>query len=102
MACSMSDLVLTPEIAWALATGGPWPDPADLQGDARFMAMALREGLNGVGLASPNPPVGCVLVRAGRVIGTGVHTRAGDPTGKSWLCGMPRPGERIQKVPMPS
>lgn len=82
MACSMSDLVLTPEIAWALATGGPWPDPADLQGDARFMAMALREGLNGVGLASPNPPVGCVLVRAGRVIGTGVHTRAGDPHGE--------------------
>lgn len=65
--------------AWALATGGPWPDPAVLSGDDRFMALALQEGLKGVGLASPNPPVGCVLVKAGRVVGAGVHTRAGDP-----------------------
>jgi len=78
----MSDLELTPEVAWALATGGPWPDPADLDGDARFMALALRVGLKGVGLASPNPPVGCVLVKAGLVIGSGVHTRAGDPHGE--------------------
>ena len=46
------------------------------------MALALREGTLGVGLASPNPPVGCVLVRDGRVIGRGVHTRAGDPHGE--------------------
>jgi diaminohydroxyphosphoribosylaminopyrimidine deaminase/5-amino-6-(5-phosphoribosylamino)uracil reductase len=46
------------------------------------MALALREGMLGVGLASPNPPVGCVLVRDGRVIGRGVHTRAGDPHGE--------------------
>jgi len=70
---------LTPSLAWALATGGPWPDPETLPGDARFMALALREGLKGVGLASPNPPVGCVLVQDGRVVGAGVHTRAGDP-----------------------
>ncbi len=82
MAYSMSDLVLTPEVAWALATGGPWPVPMDQAGDARFMALALQEGLKGVGLASPNPPVGCVLVKAGRIIGFGVHTRAGDPHGE--------------------
>ncbi|HJV22506.1 MAG TPA: bifunctional diaminohydroxyphosphoribosylaminopyrimidine deaminase/5-amino-6-(5-phosphoribosylamino)uracil reductase RibD [Holophagaceae bacterium] len=70
---------LTPALAWELATGGPWPEPERLEGDDRFMAEALREGLKGVGLASPNPPVGCVLVRDGRVIGRGVHTRAGDP-----------------------
>ncbi|HEX9080872.1 MAG TPA: bifunctional diaminohydroxyphosphoribosylaminopyrimidine deaminase/5-amino-6-(5-phosphoribosylamino)uracil reductase RibD [Holophagaceae bacterium] len=70
---------LTRDLAWALATGGPWPDPEALQGDARFMALALLEGLKGVGLASPNPPVGCAIVREGRVIGAGVHTRAGDP-----------------------
>jgi diaminohydroxyphosphoribosylaminopyrimidine deaminase/5-amino-6-(5-phosphoribosylamino)uracil reductase len=46
------------------------------------MAMALREGMLGVGLSSPNPPVGCVLVRDGRVLGRGVHTRAGDPHGE--------------------
>lgn len=73
---------LTPDLAWALATGGPWPDSATLVGDARFMALALAEGLKGVGLSSPNPPVGCVLVKANRVIGAGVHTRAGDPHGE--------------------
>ncbi|HJW73644.1 MAG TPA: bifunctional diaminohydroxyphosphoribosylaminopyrimidine deaminase/5-amino-6-(5-phosphoribosylamino)uracil reductase RibD [Geothrix sp.] len=78
----MSEQVLTPSLAWALATGGPWPDPAQLQDDAHFMALALVEALKGVGLASPNPPVGCVLVKDGRVIGTGVHTRAGDPHGE--------------------
>jgi len=78
----MPDLPLTPEAAWALATGGPWPDPQALIGDERFMAQALQEGLKGVGLASPNPPVGCVLVKDGRVLGRGVHTRAGDPHGE--------------------
>ncbi|HXC16794.1 MAG TPA: bifunctional diaminohydroxyphosphoribosylaminopyrimidine deaminase/5-amino-6-(5-phosphoribosylamino)uracil reductase RibD [Holophagaceae bacterium] len=73
---------LTAALAWELATGGPWPDPASLSGDERFMAMALREGLQGVGLSSPNPPVGCVLVRDGRVLGQGAHTRAGDPHGE--------------------
>jgi diaminohydroxyphosphoribosylaminopyrimidine deaminase / 5-amino-6-(5-phosphoribosylamino)uracil reductase len=78
----MPELALTPEVAWALATGGPWPDPALLLGDERFMALAIQEGLGGIGLASPNPPVGCVLVREGRVLGAGVHTRAGDPHGE--------------------
>ncbi len=73
---------LTPGLAWELATGGPWPDPEALQGDDRFMALALRQGLQGVGLSSPNPPVGCVLVRDGRVVGQGAHTRAGDPHGE--------------------
>lgn len=78
----MPKLELTQELAWALATGGPWPAPESLTGDARFMALALREALQGVGLASPNPPVGCVLVRDGRVVGAGAHTRAGDPHGE--------------------
>jgi len=78
----MSDLELNPEVAWALATGGLWPAPGELTGDAHFMALALQEGLKGVGLASPNPPVGCILVKKGRVIGSGVHTRAGDPHGE--------------------
>lgn len=46
------------------------------------MAEALREAQGGVGLSSPNPSVGCVLVRDGRIIGRGVHTRAGDPHGE--------------------
>ena len=78
----MSEVPLTPASAWALATGGPFPDPDSLAGDAHFMALALQEARKGVGLSSPNPPVGCVLVKAGRVLGSGVHTRAGDPHGE--------------------
>jgi len=74
--------LLTPDLAWELACGGPFPDPVHLTGDESFMALALREAMLGVGLASPNPPVGCVLVREGRVLGRGVHTRAGDPHGE--------------------
>lgn len=73
---------LTPQRSWELATGGPWPDPETLTGPEHFMALALREGVKGVGLSSPNPPVGCVLVNKDRVIGRGVHTRAGDPHGE--------------------
>ena len=73
---------LTGALAWELATGGPWPDPGSLQGDEKHLALALREGTKGVGLSSPNPPVGCVLAKDGRILGTGVHTRAGDPHGE--------------------
>jgi len=72
-------LPLSTALAWELACGGPYPDPSTLEGDAHFMALALRAGMGGVGLSSPNPPVGCVLVQDGLVVGQGVHTRAGDP-----------------------
>lgn len=65
------------EQAWEIATRGPWPNPNDLQGDDRFMALALQEALKGVGHTSPNPPVGCVLVKGGTLIGRGTHLRAG-------------------------
>jgi diaminohydroxyphosphoribosylaminopyrimidine deaminase/5-amino-6-(5-phosphoribosylamino)uracil reductase len=70
---------LTRELAWGIATGGPWPAPESLTGDERAMAEALQEGLNGIGISSPNPSVGCVLVRDGRIIGRGAHKRAGGP-----------------------
>ena len=73
---------LDADLAWDLACGGPFPDPVQLSGDEHFMALALREAQMGVGLSSPNPPVGCLLVKAGQVIGRGVHTRAGDPHGE--------------------
>ncbi len=46
------------------------------------MALALKEAQKGVGLSSPNPPVGCVLVKGGHVIALGAHSRAGDPHGE--------------------
>src|SRR5579859_26429 len=39
--------------------------------DARFMRLALREAALALGRTSPNPAVGCVIVRAGKVVGRG-------------------------------
>ncbi len=45
--------------------------------DQRFMARALELARLGIGQTLPNPRVGAVLVRGGRVIGKGYHHRAG-------------------------
>src|SRR6266545_6462091 len=47
--------------------------------DARFMRLALRLARRGYGQTSPNPMVGAVLVKRGKVIGQGWHHRAGQP-----------------------
>ncbi len=41
------------------------------------MARALELAARGLGRTFPNPPVGAVLVRGGRVVGEGYHARAG-------------------------
>ncbi len=41
--------------------------------DLQFMKRALELARQGVGLASPNPTVGCVVVNNGAVIGEGFH-----------------------------
>ncbi|EYB69543.1 riboflavin biosynthesis protein RibD [Deinococcus phoenicis] len=43
------------------------------------MALALEEAARGLGRTAPNPPVGCVLVRGGAVVGRGFHPAAGEP-----------------------
>jgi len=45
----------------------------------RFMRLALREARRGLGRTSPNPAVGAVLVKGGRVVGRGHHAQAGAP-----------------------
>ncbi|MEY2598555.1 MAG: Riboflavin biosynthesis protein RibD [Verrucomicrobiota bacterium] len=58
----------------------------------RFMRTALREARRGVGLTSPNPAVGAVLVQAGRVVGRGWHRRAGWPHAEiEALASLPHP-----------
>lgn len=43
------------------------------------MGEALAEGRKGIGLTSPNPAVGAVLVRGGKIIAHGHHRAAGQP-----------------------
>ena len=43
------------------------------------MAEALRLAERGRGKTAPNPMVGCVIVRRGKIIGRGFHRRAGGP-----------------------
>jgi diaminohydroxyphosphoribosylaminopyrimidine deaminase/5-amino-6-(5-phosphoribosylamino)uracil reductase len=47
--------------------------------DAIYMARALELAERGRNTTDPNPRVGCVLVRDGRVVGEGWHVRAGEP-----------------------
>ncbi len=47
--------------------------------DVTMMRRALRLAERGKGATSPNPPVGAVVARNGRVLGEGYHHRAGEP-----------------------
>ena len=43
-----------------------------------YMKMAIEEANKGIGQVSPNPLVGAVIVKNGRVIGKGAHLRYGE------------------------
>lgn len=47
--------------------------------DEKFMGEALALAGRMLGLTSPNPAVGCVIVRGGRVVGRGVTAAGGRP-----------------------
>ena len=47
--------------------------------DHAFMARAIALTARGRDTATPNPNVGCVIVKGGRIIGQGWHERAGEP-----------------------
>ena len=47
--------------------------------DERLMRLALRQAERGVGRTSPNPAVGAVIARGGRVLARGYHHAAGQP-----------------------
>lgn len=50
-----------------------------IETDKRFMALALSLGRRGQGACWPNPAVGCVIVRDGRIIGRGWTQPGGRP-----------------------
>lgn len=46
--------------------------------DEQWMQRALEQARHGLGLTSPNPPVGAVIVRNNQVLGEGFHEKAGE------------------------
>jgi diaminohydroxyphosphoribosylaminopyrimidine deaminase/5-amino-6-(5-phosphoribosylamino)uracil reductase len=49
------------------------------EADYNFMSLALRLAEQGLNTTSPNPRVGCVLVKDGKIIGQGAHLKTGEP-----------------------
>lgn len=47
--------------------------------DRQWMALAFEEARKGIGRTAPNPPVGAVVVRDGKLLGKGWHHAAGKP-----------------------
>ncbi|MCR4281215.1 MAG: bifunctional diaminohydroxyphosphoribosylaminopyrimidine deaminase/5-amino-6-(5-phosphoribosylamino)uracil reductase RibD [Candidatus Kaiserbacteria bacterium] len=47
--------------------------------DTAYLKLALRLAKNGLGKTFPNPMVGAVVVRRGRIVGRGYHRKAGLP-----------------------
>jgi len=47
--------------------------------DEKFMRDALRQARKGLGKTSPNPAVGAVVVKDGRIVSAGYHRKAGLP-----------------------
>jgi len=45
--------------------------------DESYIKLALEIAKKGTGNVSPNPLVGCIIVKGGRIIGTGFHERYG-------------------------
>jgi diaminohydroxyphosphoribosylaminopyrimidine deaminase/5-amino-6-(5-phosphoribosylamino)uracil reductase len=46
--------------------------------DHTYMSRALELAAKGKGTVDPNPMVGCVIVKDGRIIGEGYHTKFGE------------------------
>jgi diaminohydroxyphosphoribosylaminopyrimidine deaminase/5-amino-6-(5-phosphoribosylamino)uracil reductase len=53
-----------------------------MRANSDYMRLALRLARRGYGTTSPNPMVGAVLVKGGKIIGRGWHRRAGNPHGE--------------------
>ncbi|KAF8062015.1 hypothetical protein HT031_004275 [Scenedesmus sp. PABB004] len=64
--------------AHAPAPAAP-PPAAVTEADRAFMRQALALAARALGQTHPNPAVGCVIVRDGRVVGEGFHPKAGMP-----------------------
>lgn len=62
--------------------------------DERYVRLALRLAVKGAGSASPNPMVGAVVVRSGKVVATGYHQRPGSDHAE--IVALKRAGEKAR------
>jgi diaminohydroxyphosphoribosylaminopyrimidine deaminase/5-amino-6-(5-phosphoribosylamino)uracil reductase len=67
---------------------------SEVQRDDRFMAQALRLAGAMAGRTTPNPAVGCVIVRQGRIVGRGATADGGRPHAETIALG--RAGDRAR------
>ena len=52
---------------------------SDIAGSKEFyMRRALELAKQGMGYTSPNPMVGCVIVKDGKIVAEGYHERCGE------------------------
>src|SRR5258705_4652629 len=56
---------------------------ASRESDERFIREALALAETQLGLTTPNPSVGCVIVRGDKVVATGVTAPGGRPHGET-------------------
>jgi len=54
---------------------------------AHFMREAIKEGRKALKKCKPNPPVGCVLVKDGRIISRGYTNEPGQPHAEAMALG---------------
>lgn len=47
--------------------------------DGFYMRRCVELARKAIGCTSPNPMVGCVIVKDGKVVGEGFHPKAGQP-----------------------
>ena len=63
--------------------------------DRKFMQRALDLAAKGQYTTTPNPSVGCVLVKNGEIVGEGFHFKAGQPHAER--VALAQAGEKCQR-----
>src|SRR5689334_18433333 len=59
-----------------------------MSSDKAFMTLAARLGRRALGTTAENPPVGCVIVRDGAIVGLGWTQAGGRPHAEAVALGM--------------
>lgn len=67
------------------------------QEDIEYMRRAMELAERGVGFTNPNPMVGAVIVKGGKVIGEGWHERCGDGMRRGTLSRIVRFPRRVPR-----